>query len=173
MIKTGRIAVVTGAAQGIGRRTAELLAERGYGLVLNDLRPASETLRAVRGLEADVLEVLGDISDEGVVGGIAVAARERWGRTDVLVNNAGISFIKPAEMLSPAEYRRVLEINLVAPFLLAKAFGMPTKTPEAIPTLTSRGACRWDDLPRRMISPERLCFWPIPRKAATSTGMLR
>jgi hypothetical protein len=46
------------------------LAERGYGLVLNDLRPASETLRAVRGLEADVLEVLGDISDEGVVGGI-------------------------------------------------------------------------------------------------------
>ncbi len=123
MIKTGRIAIVTGAAQGIGRRTAELLAERGYGLVLNDLRPASETLRAVHGLEADVLEVLGDISDEGVVGGIAVAARERWGRTDVLVNNAGISFIKPAEMLSAAEYRRVLEINLVAPFLLAKAFG--------------------------------------------------
>ena len=123
MIKTGRIAVVTGAAQGIGRRTAELLADRGYGLVLNDLRPVSETLRAVRGLEADVLEVLGDISDERVVGGIAVAARERWGRTDVLVNNAGISFIKPAEMLSAAEYRRVLEINLVAPFLLAKAFG--------------------------------------------------
>jgi NAD(P)-dependent dehydrogenase (short-subunit alcohol dehydrogenase family) len=123
VIKTGRIAVVTGAAQGIGRRTAELLADRGYGLVLNDLRPASETLRAVRGLEADVLEVLGDISDERVVGGIAEAARERWGRTDVLVNNAGISFIKPAEMLSAAEYRRVLEINLVAPFLLAKAFG--------------------------------------------------
>ena len=83
MIKTGRIAVVTGAAQGIGRRTAELLAEQGYGLVLNDLRPVPETLRAVRGLEADVLEVLGDISDEGVVGGIAVPASERWGRTDV------------------------------------------------------------------------------------------
>jgi NAD(P)-dependent dehydrogenase (short-subunit alcohol dehydrogenase family) len=94
VIKSGRIAVVTGAAQGIGRRTAELWAERGYGLVLNDLHPASETLKAVRGLEADVLEVLGDISDEGVVGGIAVAARERWGRTDVLVNNAGISFIR-------------------------------------------------------------------------------
>ena len=123
MSKTGRIAIVTGAAQGIGRRTAELLAERGYGLVLNDLRPATETLKAVRGLEAEALEVLGDISDEGVVGGIAAAARERWGRTDVLVNNAGISLIKPAEMLTAAEYRRVLEINLVAPFLLAKAFG--------------------------------------------------
>jgi NAD(P)-dependent dehydrogenase (short-subunit alcohol dehydrogenase family) len=122
MIKTGRVAVITGAAQGIGRRTAELLAERGYSLLLSDLRPAAETLKAVRGLDADVYEVVGDISDEGIVGKIATVARERWGRADVLVNNAGISLIAPAETLSAADYRRVLEINLVAPFLLAKAF---------------------------------------------------
>jgi NAD(P)-dependent dehydrogenase (short-subunit alcohol dehydrogenase family) len=123
MIKTGRIAVITGAAQGIGRRTAEFLAERGYGLVLNDLRPTAETLSVVRGLGTEVLEVQGDISDEGVVDEIAKGARERWGRADVLVNNAGISFIARAETLSAAQYRRVLEVNLVAPFLLAKAFG--------------------------------------------------
>src|SRR6266496_3052976 len=123
MIKTERIAVITGAAQGIGKRTAELLAERGYNLVLNDLRPTAETLKVVRRLGTDVLEVLGDVSDEDVVREIAKAARERWSRTDVLVNNAGISFIAPAERLSATEYRRVLEINLVAPFLLAKTFG--------------------------------------------------
>ena len=48
---------------------------------------------------------------------------QRWDRVDVLVNNAGISCISPAEDTSAAEFRRVLEVNLVAPFLLAKAFG--------------------------------------------------
>jgi NAD(P)-dependent dehydrogenase (short-subunit alcohol dehydrogenase family) len=49
--------------------------------------------------------------------------RDGWDRVDVLVNNAGISLIAPAERLSATDYRRVLEINLVAPFLLARAFG--------------------------------------------------
>jgi len=123
MIQTRRVAVITGAKQGIGKRTAELLAEREYSLLLNDLRPVTETLGAVRALGTDALEVLGDISDEGVVAEIAEAAREHWGRADVLVNNAGISFITPAENLSVADYRRVLEVNLVAPFLLARTFG--------------------------------------------------
>jgi len=96
MSKTGRVAVITGAAQGIGKRTAELLAERGYALLLNDLRSAAETLNAARVPAAEVLEVLGDISDEVVVDKIAAAVRERWGRTDVLVNNASISLIAPA-----------------------------------------------------------------------------
>jgi NAD(P)-dependent dehydrogenase (short-subunit alcohol dehydrogenase family) len=117
------IAVTTGAAQGIGRRTAELLAERGYALALSDLRSPADTLRAVKMLGADAIEFVGDIADEGVVSRFASAVRERWGRADVLVNNAGISFISPAENLSGTDYRRVLEVNLVAPFLLAKAFG--------------------------------------------------
>ncbi len=122
MAKTGRVAIVTGAAQGIGRRTAELLAERGYDLALSDLRPPSDTLRAVTALGAEAIQVLGDISDEAAVFRFAATVRERWGRADVLVNNAGISMIAPAEHLTAADYRRVLEVNLVAPFLLAKAF---------------------------------------------------
>jgi NAD(P)-dependent dehydrogenase (short-subunit alcohol dehydrogenase family) len=118
-----RVAVVTGAAQGIGRRTSELLAERGYALALNDLRASTDTLRAAAERGAQAIEFTGDISDDGVVSKFAQAVRERWGRTDVLVNNAGISMIAPAENLSGADYRRVLEINLVAPFLLAQAFG--------------------------------------------------
>jgi NAD(P)-dependent dehydrogenase (short-subunit alcohol dehydrogenase family) len=123
MVKTGRVAIVTGAAQGIGKRTAELLGERGYFLALNDLRSPADTLRAVKGLGVDVIELLGDIADEAVVSRSAAAVGERWGRADVLVNNAGISMIAPAENLSAVDYRRVLEVNLVAPFLLAKAFG--------------------------------------------------
>ena len=122
MAKTGRVAIVTGAAQGIGRRTAELLAERGYDLALSDLRPPSDTLRAVTALGAEAIQLLGDISDEPTVSRFAATVRERWGRADVLVNNAGISMIAPAEDLTAADYRRVLEVNLVAPFLLAKAF---------------------------------------------------
>ena len=47
----------------------------------------------------------------------------RWGRADVLVNNAGISLIAPSETIAAKDFRRVLEVNLVAPFLLAQAFG--------------------------------------------------
>jgi NAD(P)-dependent dehydrogenase (short-subunit alcohol dehydrogenase family) len=54
---------------------------------------------------------------------IARTVWEKWGRVDVLVNNAGISFIQDSETVSAKDFRRVLEVNLVAPFLLAKAFG--------------------------------------------------
>ena len=118
-----RVAVITGAAQGIGRRTAEVLAERGYALALMDLRWMPETLAQVRQSGADAFEFVGDVTDETVVARFASAVREKWGRVDVLVNNAGISSIAPAETISALDFRRVLEVNLVAPFLLAKAFG--------------------------------------------------
>ena len=124
MVKAGRVAVVTGAAQGIGKRTAQILAERGYFLALSDLRASSDTLRAVNAAGAEAIEFVGDISDDAVVTGFAEAVQNRGGRADVLVNNAGISMIAPAEALSGKDYRRVLEINLVAPFLLSKAFGI-------------------------------------------------
>jgi NAD(P)-dependent dehydrogenase (short-subunit alcohol dehydrogenase family) len=123
MAKNNKVAVVTGAAQGIGRRTAEVLAERGYSVALSDLRSPTETMRAVEGRGVEAVELLGDITDEKKVDQFAAAVGERWGRVDVLVNNAGISMIAPAENLTAEEYRRVLEVNLVAPFLLSKAFG--------------------------------------------------
>jgi NAD(P)-dependent dehydrogenase (short-subunit alcohol dehydrogenase family) len=123
MKSEARVAVITGAAQGIGRRTAEVLAERGYALALNDLRMPDDTLRAVQSSGVEAYGFAGDISDEAVVESFAREVQARWGRADVLVNNAGISFIMPAEKTSAADYRRVLEVNLVAPFLLAKSFG--------------------------------------------------
>jgi NAD(P)-dependent dehydrogenase (short-subunit alcohol dehydrogenase family) len=118
-----RVAVITGAAQGIGRRTAELFAERGYALGLTDLRAMPETKAEVERRGSEALEFTGDITDEGVVARFAASVRERWGRADVVVNNAGISSIAPAETISVLDFRRVLEVNLVAPFLVARTFG--------------------------------------------------
>ncbi|HKX31618.1 MAG TPA: SDR family oxidoreductase [Blastocatellia bacterium] len=118
-----RVAIVTGAAQGIGRRVAQTLAERGYALALNDLRAPAETRALVERGGGAVLELVGDISDEVVVNGFAETVRAQWGRADLLVNNAGISCIVPAEETSSDQFRRVIEVNLVAPFLMARAFG--------------------------------------------------
>jgi NAD(P)-dependent dehydrogenase (short-subunit alcohol dehydrogenase family) len=112
-----RVAVVTGAAQGIGRRTAEVLAAKGYALVLLDLQAAGAAYAT------DALEIRGDVSREPDVERAAREVEERYGRADVLVNNAGISFIRPAEDTGADEWRRVLEVNLTGPFLLSRAFG--------------------------------------------------
>jgi NAD(P)-dependent dehydrogenase (short-subunit alcohol dehydrogenase family) len=118
-----KVAIVTGAAQGIGRRTAEHLAKAGYALALLDLKPCQATLAQVRRDGAEAAEFLGDISDENVVQAAVRGVHERWGSADVLVNNAGMSFIAPAETVEGKAFLRVLEVNLLAPFLLARAFG--------------------------------------------------
>ncbi|HEX4227901.1 MAG TPA: SDR family oxidoreductase [Bryobacteraceae bacterium] len=122
-MKTQRIALVTGAAQGIGRRTSELLAARGYALVLNDLRPMDVTKQGVRAFGPPVLEILADVSNEKEVGLMVDRLRVEYGRLDVLVNNAGISCICPAEQTTLDQWRRVLDVNLTGPFLMCQAFG--------------------------------------------------
>jgi NAD(P)-dependent dehydrogenase (short-subunit alcohol dehydrogenase family) len=118
-----QVAVITGAAQGIGRRTAELFAEQGYRLAIIDLRQPVDLVRAIEAKGSEILDYAGDITDESVVTAFAGAVFDRYGRADVLVNNAGISLISPAEETTASDYRRVLEVNLVAPFLLARVFG--------------------------------------------------
>jgi NAD(P)-dependent dehydrogenase (short-subunit alcohol dehydrogenase family) len=116
-------AVVTGAAQGIGRRTSELLAERGFRLALIDLRMPEETMQSIRAAGGEVAGFAGNIADEAAVERFAQEVFDRSGQAEVLVNNAGISLIGASEKTSARDYRRVLEVNLVAPFLLSKIFG--------------------------------------------------
>jgi NAD(P)-dependent dehydrogenase (short-subunit alcohol dehydrogenase family) len=123
MSESQKVAVITGAAQGIGRRTAQLFAEQGYRLALADLRSLAATTRGAQDHGTEILEFTGDISNEQTVTEFTALVKKKWGRVDVLVNNAGISFISPAENVSAADFRRVLEVNLLAPFLLAKSFG--------------------------------------------------
>jgi NAD(P)-dependent dehydrogenase (short-subunit alcohol dehydrogenase family) len=119
-----KIAVVTGAAQGIGKRTAEVLAGKGYSLILSDLQSCAEVVGTIEALGLQAVEVRGDVSDESVAQAIAEAARSHFGRADVLVNNAGIAHICRVEKISAAEWRRVQDVNLLGPFLLSREIGM-------------------------------------------------
>ena len=118
-----KVAIVTGAAQGIGRRTAEVLANAGYALALLDLKSTEATLAQAQDAGAQAVEFLGDVSDEKFVAKVVQGVRDLWGSADVLVNNAGISFIAPAENVESKAFLRVIEVNLLAPFLLSKGFG--------------------------------------------------
>jgi NAD(P)-dependent dehydrogenase (short-subunit alcohol dehydrogenase family) len=109
------VAAITGAAQGIGLRIAEVLAAAGFRLALIDRQPYA-------GLR-DHLSVTGDVSNEDDVAGFAAAVEAACGRIDVLVNNAGIACISPAEQTPAALWREVVEVNLTGPFLLCQAFG--------------------------------------------------
>ena len=112
-----QVGVITGASQGIGKKTAEAFDVLGWALVLIDLQTidASDYKNAVA--------FTGDITDENFVSITAAESFKKFGRIDALVNNAGISNIESALETSVATYRNVLEVNLVAPFLLCKAFG--------------------------------------------------
>ena len=118
-----RVAVITGGTQGIGRQTAELLAERGFRIAIIDLKEPKETVAAVGAHGGEAFGFAGDITSEDVVAEFAQGVIDRFGRVDVLVNNAGISLILAAEETTASDYRRVMEVNLVAPFLLAREFG--------------------------------------------------
>src|SRR5580704_12570574 len=122
-VKNMRVAIVTGAAQGIGRTTAQLLGEAGYTLLLLDMQPCDATLSALRTAGSEAEALIGDITDEALIAQAVSLVTHRWGRADVLVNNAGVSFIAPAESVEASAFRRVLEVNLVAPFVLSRAFG--------------------------------------------------
>jgi NAD(P)-dependent dehydrogenase (short-subunit alcohol dehydrogenase family) len=117
------VAVVTGAGRGIGRRVALVLAEEGFRVAANDLNAPDETVEELRSAGAEALALPGDVSDEATVRGMVEAVMGEFGRTDVLVNNAGISTIVPAEETTLADWNRTIAVNLTGPFLLCREFG--------------------------------------------------
>src|ERR1700761_6498317 len=91
------VAVVTGARQGVGRAVARQLAGQGYPLALLDIADPAETEAEVRAAGVPVLSVEVDVADESGVRTAADQVRDGLGDVGVLVNNAGISLIEPAE----------------------------------------------------------------------------
>ncbi|WP_159992737.1 SDR family oxidoreductase [Roseomonas sp. 18066] len=106
-----RVALVTGAAQGIGAGIAARLKRDGWRVVTADIKPGDSGSR----------HVIADMGDEEAVNALVAGIEREEGRLDALVCNAGIMIRKPIAELSLAEWRRVLDINLTSAFLLAKA----------------------------------------------------
>ncbi len=118
-----RVVVITGAAQGIGRRCAEVFAQAGYALALYDRLPLDTLLQDLPH-GTDAIAFSGDVTDEAAIERCREATDRRWGHVDALVNNAGISLIQPAEDTTSDEFRTVLDVNLTGPFLLSRTFGI-------------------------------------------------
>ncbi|GAA4241867.1 SDR family oxidoreductase [Actinomadura meridiana] len=112
---TGRVAVVTGAARGIGRATADLLRARGARLVVTDRSPAVEDLAG-----DDVAALVGDVADEDLARATARLAVDRFGRLDILVNNAGRTLNKPITETTVDDFEGILRVNARGNFVQAR-----------------------------------------------------
>lgn len=125
----GRKVLVTGGARGIGYAIARAAAWAGAAVALIDLEQASldEAAAKLHGEVpgAEVLTEICDVSSYGQVLSAEKALEARWGRTDTLVNNAGIAYHEPAETMSVSEWDRMIAINLSGVFYCSQAFGVP------------------------------------------------
>ena len=118
----GRVAVVSGAAAGIGQATAELFAEEGARVVLADVaaEAVAEVAAGIRDAGGAVVAVVADVSSEDGVEAVIGTAEDEFGPVDVLVNNAGVELKKLVEDTSLAEWERVLTTNLTSAFLMSR-----------------------------------------------------
>src|SRR5205085_10450159 len=117
---TGRVAIVTGAWRGLGRAASARLHERGASVAVN-VRACERAEALAKEIGERTLAVPGDVAAEGVPDDIARRTLERFGRIDILVNNAALPLSTRFHDLSAEECRRVIEVNLTAPFLMTKA----------------------------------------------------
>ena len=116
----GRVAIVTGAARGLGLAAAERLIERGASVAIN-VRDAGRAERIAGSLGPQAHAVAGDIAADGMPESLVGRTLERFGRVDILVNNAALPLTTRFDRITADEWRRAVEVNLTAPFLLMRA----------------------------------------------------
>lgn len=121
-MKHNKVALVTGAARGIGLATAERFIAAGYGVAMLDNNEATlEQAIQKTGNELQVLKLSCDVSDERQVSSAVEQVKSRFGRIDALVNNAGIADFMPVMDTSFEVWKNILATNLDGPFLCARA----------------------------------------------------
>jgi len=116
----GKAAIVTGSARGIGRATAELLAEQGARVLINDLDgDVAEQAASEIGGETAVFG--GDLTQDGVPDKLVEQAIDSFGKIDIIVNNAGYTLDAPIHKMSDDWFQRMLDIHVIAPFRVIRA----------------------------------------------------
>ena len=123
----GRVAIVTGAAQGIGRAIAETLAEAGADIVVADLDPtrSKETVAAVEKAGRKALNLKVNVADANDTKAMAEQILKEWGKIDILVNNAGITRDGLLLRMKEEDWNVVLQVNLNGTFHCTKAVLQP------------------------------------------------
>jgi NAD(P)-dependent dehydrogenase (short-subunit alcohol dehydrogenase family) len=129
---TGKVALITGAARGLGRAAAERLLEHGASVAVN-VRDAGRAAAVVRELGSGAFAVPGDVAEPTVVREIVEGTLDRFGRLDILVNNAALALSTRFEQIPEEEWRRAMDVNVTAPFLLIRA---------VLPAMKAAGAGR-------------------------------
>ncbi|KQP11964.1 SDR family NAD(P)-dependent oxidoreductase [Pseudorhodoferax sp. Leaf267] len=125
---TRKVCVVTGSSSGIGAATARLYAAQGWDVAINYSRepaPAEEVAQQCRDLGAEVLVVKADVSSDADCRRLAAQVQARWGRADVLVNNAGTTRfvpLKDLDGLQAEDFQRIYAVNVVGAYQMTRAF---------------------------------------------------
>lgn len=128
MLLKGKVAIITGAAKGMGRGIALKFAEEGCNLVINDLniKEAQRTVKEVESLGIKAIAIKADISNNAEVNIMAESAINEFGTIDILVNNAGgvagTEGTGNSDNITEEEWDRVIDLNLKGPFLVTMAF---------------------------------------------------
>ena len=116
----GKAAIVTGSARGIGRATAELLAENGARVVINDL-DADVAEQAAGEIQGETTVFAGDLTKPGVPDDLVKKALDDFGQIDIIVNNAGYTWDGVVHKMSDEQFQAMLDIHLIAPFRIVRA----------------------------------------------------
>ena len=118
----GRVAIVTGAGNGLGRCHALGLGERGARVVVNDMGPGAEAVaEEIRAGGGEAVAIRADVSDFAATQAMVAQTLERWGRVDILVNNAGILRDRSFAKLEAPDFAKVLDVHLTGSFNCTKA----------------------------------------------------
>lgn len=121
---SGKAAIVTGAAAGIGLAITRLLAARGANVFLVDVSATANTVAGeLPGGTGKHAALVADLTEKGAADRVVSAALSRFGKVDILVNCAGIARLEEAELLTEEDWDRTMAVNLKAPFMLAQAAG--------------------------------------------------
>jgi len=121
----GKVAIVTGAGRGIGRAVAELLAEHGAAVVVNDLDEtvADETVEAIRGSGGQAVACAGSVTDAAFAAKVLGSAVNAFGTFDIVVNNAGYTHDGMIHKMSDEQWQAMLDCHLTAPFRILREAG--------------------------------------------------
>ncbi|MBV8710141.1 MAG: SDR family oxidoreductase, partial [Solirubrobacterales bacterium] len=123
-----KVAIVTGSARGIGRATAEILSEHGAKVLINDL-DGDVAERAASEISGETAVFAGDLTKEGVCDKLVQDVVDRWGKVDILINNAGYTLDAPIHKMSDEWFQRMIDIHSVVPFRMCRAVAPHMREP--------------------------------------------